>query len=726
MNADVRPDATADPSFQADERLEKELDLYDVFAVATGAMLSSGFFLLPGLAAARAGPSVVLAYALAGLIVLPALLSKAELATAMPRAGGAYYFLDRSLGPMVGTIGGIGTWGSLVFKSAFALLGFSAYLSIFVDMPITPVALVLTGLFMVLNVVGAKETTGLQRVLVTALLAVLALFVVQGLVEVFAGPEGGGGVRNQFVPFFPYGFDGLVGTVGFVFVSYTGLTKVASVAEEIEDPDRNIPLGMLLSLVVVSSIYVVGVAIMVALVDAEALRSDLTPVATAAEVFFDWLPGDVGLGLVVVAAFAAFASTANAGLLSASRYPLAMARDGLLPEKLSRLGRFDTPVLSILLTAGAMAVILLTFDPEGVAKLASAFKLLIFAMLNLCVIVMRESRLPSYVPGFRSPLYPWMQLAGLLIPFWLIFELGAVPIFFSAGVVVVSVVWYLLYARHRVERKGAVFHVFERLGRLRYGGLEPELRGILKEKALGGPAPFAEAVAGAVFADVDGERSFVEIAEMAAESLSHTTPASEARLLEGFLEESRLGVTPVSHRAAIPHLRVSGLSEPRMMVVRVRGGVLISEEFPGLEDATRFADHEQAELDRLYAFFFLVSPKEATGTHLRILAQIATHLDRDDFLESWLSAESEAELKEVMLHEDRFISLEVRAEGPTARLLDRRLHDVDFPENTLVVLVEREGRPMIPRADTVLQEGDRLTFLGEPEGIETVRTKFYT
>lgn len=714
-----------DPALESDERLEKELTLFDVFVIATGAMLSSGFFLLPGLAAARAGPAVVLAYALAGLLVLPALLSKAELSTAMPKAGGAYYFLDRSLGPLVGTIGGLGTWGSLVFKSAFALLGFSAYLALFVDVAITPVALVLTGLFMLLNVVGAKETSGLQRVLVTALLAVLGLFVVQGLVEVFAGEGLAGPAGRQFTPFLPYGFDGLVGTVGFVFVSYTGLTKVASVAEEVRDPDRNIPLGMLLSLGVVTVIYVVGVGIMVALLDPTALRSDLTPVATAAEAFFDWLPGATGLWLIVVAAFAAFASTANAGLLSASRYPLAMARDGLLPGLFSNLGRFGTPFSSIVVTAVAMAVVVVSFDPEGVAKLASAFKLLIFAMLNLCVIVMRESRLPSYVPGFRSPLYPWMQIAGFLLPFWLIVELGTLPLLFCVGVIVISTVWYCVFGRDRVERKGAIFHVFERLGGYRYEGLEPELRQVLKEKALGGWAPLAQVVAGAVVVDVEGPASLEEVAREASEQLAHTAPVPPSELLERFLEESRLGVTPVSHRAALPHLRLEGISEPRLVMVRVREGVPVPEDFAALEDRTPWSDVDPGDPNRLYAFFFLVSPRAATGDHLHILAQIAGYLDRKDFLETWLSAGGETELKEAMLHEDRFVSVEIRDRGPTTELVGRRLTEVEFPENTLVVLIERHGVALTPRPDTELRRGDRLTFLGDAEAIEELRRRLH-
>ncbi|MDX1675129.1 MAG: amino acid permease, partial [Longimicrobiales bacterium] len=213
--------------------LTKQLKLFDVFAISTGAMFSSGFFLLPGIAAAGAGPSVVLAYLIASLFILPAMLSVAELATAMPKAGGAYYFLDRSLGPLVGTVGGLGTWIALILKSAFALVGMGAYLALFIDVPMKPLAVALTVLFMAVNIVGAKETSGLQRLLVTVLLVVLGFFIAQGLWELFGIGAEAGRVGEQFTPFLPFGVNGLMATVGLVFVSYAGLTKVASVAEEV-------------------------------------------------------------------------------------------------------------------------------------------------------------------------------------------------------------------------------------------------------------------------------------------------------------------------------------------------------------------------------------------------------------------------------------------------------------------------------------------------------------
>ena len=176
-------------------------------------MFSSGFFLLPGLAAAETGPSVILAYFVAGLMILPAMFSKAELTAAMPKAGGSYYFIERALGPLLGTIGGLGTWLSLVFKTAFALIGMGAYLAVFVELPIKPLAIGLTIAFMGLNVVGAKESSGLQRALVTVLLGVLGFFLAQGLYFVTARPEATQTI-SEMGPFFSTGVEGFMGLWG--------------------------------------------------------------------------------------------------------------------------------------------------------------------------------------------------------------------------------------------------------------------------------------------------------------------------------------------------------------------------------------------------------------------------------------------------------------------------------------------------------------------------------
>ncbi|MFW6352678.1 MAG: APC family permease, partial [Bacteroidota bacterium] len=292
------------------KKLTKELGLFDVFAISTGAMFSSGFFLLPGLASEYTGPSVFVAYLVSGLLILPAMFSIAEISTALPRSGGAYFFLDRSLGPLMGTIGGLGTYLALVFKTAFAIVGIGAYASFFWEVPVKTIAVAATFAFMGLNLVGVKKTSSLQNIFVIFLLVVLGSFIVEGLYSIFFLDDFSKPLNNEnFKPFLTDGFEGIISTAGFVFVSYLGLTQIASVAEEIKNPERNIPLGMILSLLITGIIYVLGVFVMVALIEPSEFAKDLAPAATAVKKLFGWVPGDIASYVMVAAAMAAFAST---------------------------------------------------------------------------------------------------------------------------------------------------------------------------------------------------------------------------------------------------------------------------------------------------------------------------------------------------------------------------------------------------------------------------------
>lgn len=696
------------------ERLKKQLTLFDVYVISTGAMFSSGFFLLPGLAAAKSGPSVVLAYLLSGLLTIPALMSKAELATAMPRAGGTYYFLDRTMGPLMGTIAGFGTWLTLVLKSAFALIGMGAYLTIFFDVPLKSVAVAFTLVFALLNVLGAKQSSGLLRVLVTALLTIIALFLLYGIGAVAMGGAAES-TASQFTPFMPYGIDGLLGTVGLVFVSYVGLTKVASVAEEITEPDRNIPLGMMLSLMTVMGIYTVGVFVMVAVLGIDSLGRSLTPVATTAQTLFASF-GSWAVVLIVVAAIAAFASASNAGILAASRYPLAMARDHLLPQLFRPIGRLGTPVPAILGTATVMIIFLITLPVEGVAKLASALQLTIFAFVNVAVIVMRESRIEAYDPGFRAPLYPWLQLAGIVFPFVLVAEMGWFPALFTVAVVALSFAWYTYYARGELAREGAIYHVFERLGRRRFVGLDRELREIMQEKGLRAEDPFDVVVARGGVIDFDEPTSLKRVIADASDRLSVHVPAKAADLVRDFSRGTQMGGTPVSHGAALLHTRLPGFDDSEMVLVRCSGGVRVDT---GDESLAR-----QAAECSIRAVFFLVSGESHPGRHLRILAQLAGRVDDEDFIDEWVTDRDEQELKETLLRDDRFLSLRIETGADTERLIGKRLEEIDMPEGCLVAVILRGGRPIVPHGPTMLEEGDRLTILGEPAGLQQLEERF--
>jgi basic amino acid/polyamine antiporter, APA family len=687
-------------------KLKKELKLLDVYAIATGTTLSAGFFLLPGLAAEQAGPALILAYLIAALPLLPATLSIIELATAMPRAGGVYYFLDRTLGPYFGTVGGIGTWLALILKVAFSLIGMGAYLSIFIpDVPILTVAIVLAVLLGILNVFGAKKSGRLQIILVFGLLAILVVFISGGVVSL---------ENVNFKNFFAAGFDSIFATAGLVYISYVGVTKVASLSEEVKDPEKNLPKGVILAFLTTMIIYVLGTMVMVGVVPMDEFAGSLTPVALAADKFL----GKTGVILLSIAALFAFVSVANAGTLSASRYPLAMSRDHLVPNIFRRLGKTGVPLNSIVLTTGIVVLLLLLFDPLKIAKLASAFQLLMFALVCLAVIVMRESKIESYDPGYKSPLYPWMQIFGIISPLFLIFEMGALSILFSLGLMVIATLWYFYYARKRVMRSGAIYHVFERLGRQRFRGLDSELRGILKEKGIRASDPFEEIVARSFVLEIIEPGVFESVVELAAEKLNAVIPCAKEEIIKQFLDGTRIGATPVTHGIALPHFRSDAVPQTELVLLRAAKGVKIK-----LYDVIT---QEEEEEQTVHAIFFLVSPENNPTQHLRILAQIAGRVDEESFLPEWLSARNDQELKESILHDDRFQSITISGGTATGSMINKSLKEVLIPKGCLVTMMQRGSKMIVPNGNTTLLNGDRLTVIGDGKGLEELRKLYIT
>lgn len=424
-------------------RLERRLGLYSVFTVSVGAMIGSGIFVLPGLAYEVGGPSVILAYALAGLVVLPAALAQSEMATVMPRAGGAYLYIDLAMGPMMGTIAGIGVWFSLVFKSAFALEGLGLYLRLFTDLDAIAMGLVIGAGLLVLNLAGVRQSGTIQAVLVTLVFAILVVFIGGGatLVE-----------SDFFHPFWRGGVGGLLETAAIVFVSYAGVTKVASVAEEVARPAQALPLAILSSLLVMMVVYPTVTYVMIGVVPPGVFGGDVTPLATATGQFFpEWV-----VTVVAVTGVLALTSMANAGLLASSRYPFAMARRRLVPQMLTRVGgRSGAPNWSLLLTGGVLLGLVAFLPIFELAKLASAFQLLVLAMINVAQLAFRRSNLWWYRPKFTAPGYPWVPILGVVTCLLLITQLGIDALLGAAGIIIAGLAFYRLYGRSRAIKENA-------------------------------------------------------------------------------------------------------------------------------------------------------------------------------------------------------------------------------------------------------------------------------
>lgn len=678
-------------------KLKKELKLLDIFAIATGSTLSGGLFLLPGIAAEQVGASIILAYLLAVVPLIPAMISKVELSTGLPKSGGFYYFLDRTMGPLIGTIGGLGTWLVYILKVAFALIGMSAYIRLFVpDINITLVAVAFAAALGVLNIVGAKKSGQFQIILAILLLIILTAFIGAGFFS----------VNIAFIePAFDVSSSDLLASAGLVFVSYVGISKVASVAEEIDKPEKNLPRGVFLSIFISVLVYFLGMTVLVGVVPMEELRGNLTPIATAAEKMI----GFYGVVIVSFGALLAFLSVANAGTLSASRYPLAMSRDHVFPASFRALNKDNTPVMSIVVTVAVIILCIVFLDPLKIAKLASAFLLVLFALICLAVIIIRESKIESYDPGYKSPLYPYMQISGIVMCLGLITQMGALPIIFSASLILACVLWYWYYAKDRVVRNGAIYHIFERLGKQRYEGLDREFRGILKEKGLREEDPFAKIVMrGYAFSAEEGD-TFEKTIYRASNWFSHLCDSTPEYISRQFLEGTLIGATPVSKGVALPHFRVKGINRSEIVMVRAEKGVEITVK-------SALTDYKE-ETQTVNAIFFLMSPEHEPGLHLRMLAQIAGRVEQADFKEAWLSSETHQELKEAVLQANQFLAAETKETSPWVNTL---VMDCGLPSSCSISMINRDGHIFVPNERTPLEVGDRLTIIGPEQFLKEI------
>ncbi|MEL6687660.1 MAG: amino acid permease [Pseudomonadota bacterium] len=714
--ASVNPAGVSPEDPGNNKKLVRNLGLFDVYSISTGAMFSSGLFLLPGIAAAATGNSVFLAYFFAGFLILPAMYCMAELATAMPKSGGTYYFLDRAMGPLVGTIGGFGSWIAVVFKAAFALVGMGAYISLYLDLPFTITAMLLAIAFGVVNVVGAKETTQLQRVLVTTLVVILIGFTLLGLVAASSGPEPLLELNADYGAFFLTGTVGFISTIGLVFVSYAGLTKLTSVAEEIKDPDRNIPLGMTLSLLTATILYTLGTFVLIKVLEPAALagnealgiEASLTPIADAGRVFMgDW-PLDLGVILIVVAAIAAFASTGNAGIMSASRYPYAMAKDKLLPDRFGTLGKFQTPTTAIFFTVVVMIGVIAIFDVAEVAKLASAFQLLLFILVCVAVIVMRESRIPTYKPGFKTPLYPWLPIAGVLIGFWLIIEMGVLAIGFTGMLAIMAVLWYNFYASKRVERRGAIFHVADRMSRNVYEGLEHELMTIINDRTQGENLSYESVVARSLVTDFRyGQYDFETLTVMMSEEGQKRYEIDADVTRKILMREVPTVFRPISDGVRLARYVDDQIKEPELFIFRFGPKARL--------------DLNLNDSDDVHTLMFLLCPPKPAGLDMRIAGHLAEIVQGEGFERRWLSARSEAELNDVLVRDDHFLHVPVSSLPRLKSQIGKTVRELAGMGDVVVALIERGDKMMIATPDNVLMDGDIVALVGEPDDILALR-----
>jgi len=461
-----------------DEELAKDLGLLSALMIGMGTMIGAGIFVLPGVAAQEAGPIVVVSFVVGGVIAMINALAVSELGTAMPKAGGGYYYINRGLGPLFGSISGMGDWMGLAFASAFYCIGFGGYLTdllsgtmlalptidllVFTLTDVQLGAAVAGALFVGVNYAGAKETGGVQTVIVLTLLGILTVFAASGFLHFEWSTVTTDGLAPTEM-----GYGAILPGTALVFVSFLGYAKIATVAEELKNPGRNLPIAVIGSVGIVTVIYAILVTTMLGIVPWDALDSEV-PVSQVAEITFAGVPllDAVGVTMISVAAMLATASSANASILSSARINFAMGRDKIVTDWLNEIHpKFATPYRSILLTGGMIVffIIALGGDIEVLAKAASVLHLIVYGLMNLALIAFREADTPEYDPDFEVPLYPVTPIVGAVLSFGLVAFMDTREILLSMVFVAVAVAWYLLYARTRTERAGVLTeHVLQR------------------------------------------------------------------------------------------------------------------------------------------------------------------------------------------------------------------------------------------------------------------------
>ncbi len=612
-------------------KLRKQLGLLDVYCIAIGAMISSGLFILPALIFIKTGPAIIVAYLLASILIIPSVLAKAELATAMPKAGGVYFYIDRSFGCLWGIFSGLSGWFALSLKSAFAIVGMvilveMGLVEIF-QISLTPIqhkiiATICCLFFTGLNIVSVKHTSKFQVVLVFLLLLILGGFLFRGVMSIEI---------HRYKDFMPFGFKSTLAAAGMVFISFAGLTKVAAVAEEIKNPGKNLPLGMILAWATTTFLYLAVITVTVGVVDRTAFLGSSLPISLAASN----IAGTLGYVLLTFAAAAAFITTANGGLLAASRAPLAMSKDKILPSFFANIShRFRTPHASILVTGLFMTVAIVAMDIELLVKTASTLGILLFMMINASLIIMRESKIQSYRPKFRAPFYPYINILAIIIYGILIIDMGIIPLSITAGFIILSIVWYLVFVAKRTKRASAIMHIVERVTakELHTVTLENELRDILLDRDQVVEDRFDGLIRNCEILDMTEPQNSASFFRHISASLEKKLDVNEYVLFEKFIKRQDEGTIIVSPGMAIPHVIVDGENKFEIMLVRAANGII-------------FPDNDTA----VTTLFVLAGSHDQRPYHLRALMAIAQIVQQKNFTKLWLNARDTEGIRNLML-----------------------------------------------------------------------------
>jgi amino acid transporter/nucleotide-binding universal stress UspA family protein len=456
--------------------LSRSLSLLDVTMIGVGAMIGAGIFVLTGIASGKAGPALVLAFLLNGIVTTFTALSYAELGSSFPKAGGGYVWVKEGMGGTQGFLAGWMSWFASSVACSLYALGFGRFalelwllaglptIELSETAPIDGEALMvlifmvfIVSLFSYINFRGASETGAIGNVVTIAKVVILLIFVAFGLYAMLQRPDALEVFKDNPLP---NGIAGVFVAMGLTFIAFEGYEIIAQSGEEVIDPMRNIPRAIFISIAVVVVIY-----LLVAFVALGATtQTNGLPVweflAQEKEVAIvssarDFMPA--GGILILISGLASTMSALNATIYSSSRVSFAMGRDHNLPTVFGRIhDRLYTPYWAIFLSAILIITMGLLLPIEEVAASANIMFLVMFAQVNITVMTLRRRR-PDLERGFYVPLFPWPPVIGIVtnlaLALFLAITIGRVGLVTLAWVVVGALLyWGYFRGKEAMER----------------------------------------------------------------------------------------------------------------------------------------------------------------------------------------------------------------------------------------------------------------------------------
>jgi len=441
-------------------KLSRELSLFSVTMIGVGAMIGAGIFVLTGIAAGVAGPAILLAFLLNGVVALFTASAYAELGGSIPEAGGGYLWVKESLPQPSGFLSGWMSWMAHSVACSLYAIGFGAYfgevllelkLPIFFSPGVLKkiLAVMVVIIFSWINYRGAKETGKAGNIVTVLKILILLFFILLGSKIIISEPQR----LTNFFPFFSKGFIGILTAMGLTYIAFEGYEIIAQSGEEVKNPSKNIPKAIFLSLLIVVPIYIFVAFVALGVVNPGAMspwaflaaKKEVAMVEAARSISV-W-----GSAVLLIGGLLSTISALNATIYSSSRVSFAMGRDHNLPPVFSRIhGRFRTPSGSLLVSSILIIFMLLLLPIEDIASSADIMFLFLFIFVNVALIHIRRKK-PRLLKGYKSPLFPLFPLIGIITQGVLIIVMFA----YSPRSFFISLLWvgmglsiYYGYAKH--------------------------------------------------------------------------------------------------------------------------------------------------------------------------------------------------------------------------------------------------------------------------------------